>query len=56
MDQNPHMAIEMEKINKKYIQHNVMRDFELTSWAHIDELFPWTNIPIKKVKNLELIN
>ena len=28
----------------------------LISWAHIDELFPWTNIRTKKVKNLELID
>jgi hypothetical protein len=34
----------------------VMRDFALTSWAHINELFPWTNISTKKVKNLKIIN
>jgi hypothetical protein len=50
------MVIEMEKINKKYTQHNVMRNFGLILWAHIDELFPWIHIPIKKVKNLEIID
>jgi hypothetical protein len=50
------MAIKMEKINKEFMQYNVMKDFGLTSWAHINELFPWTNIPTKKVKILETID
>jgi hypothetical protein len=34
----------------------MMKDFRLTSWAHTNELFPWTNIPTKKVENLEIID
>ena len=55
VDWNPEMAIEMDKINKEYRQHNIIKDFGLTSWAHTNELFPWTNIPTKKVENLETI-
>jgi hypothetical protein len=46
----------MDKINKDYREHNMIRDFGLTSWAHMDELFPWTDIPTKKVGNLEIID
>jgi hypothetical protein len=53
---NRQIAIEIEKINKEYREHNMIRDFGLTSWAHMDELFPWTNIPTKKVGNLEIID
>jgi hypothetical protein len=50
------MAIEMDKINKEYKKYNMIRDFGLTSWAHTDELFPWTNNPTKKVGNLHIID
>jgi hypothetical protein len=33
-----------------------MRDFSLTSWAHIDELFTLNDISTKEVKNLEIID
>jgi hypothetical protein len=33
-----------------------MRDFGLNSWTHMDELFPWTDIPTKEIENLEDIN
>jgi hypothetical protein len=56
VDQNWQMAIKMERINKEYTHHNVMREFGLTSWAHTNGLFPWANIPTKKVKNLEIID
>jgi hypothetical protein len=56
MDQNRQIPIEMDKINKEYRQHNMIRDFGLTSWAHMDELFPWTDIPTKKVGNLHVID
>jgi hypothetical protein len=46
----------MDKINKEYREHNMIRDFGLTSWAHTDELFPWTDIPTKKVGNLYIID
>jgi hypothetical protein len=46
----------VEKINKEYIQHNVMRDFRFTSWIHNEELVLWDDIPTKEVKNLESIN
>jgi hypothetical protein len=46
------MAIEMDKINKEFKEHNMIKDFGLISWTHMDELFPWTNIPIKKVGNV----
>jgi hypothetical protein len=39
VDKNWQMAIEMDKINKEYKQHNMMRDFGLTSWAHTDDMF-----------------
>jgi hypothetical protein len=45
------MAIKMDKFNMEYRQHNMIKDFGLTSRAHTDELFPWTDIPTKKVGN-----
>ena len=56
VDRNRQIAIEMDKINKEYREHNMIRDFGLTSWAHTDELFPWTDIPTKKVGNLHIID
>jgi hypothetical protein len=56
MDRNRQMAIEMDKINKGYMHHNMIKDFGLTSCAHTNELFPWTEIPTKKVKNLYIID
>jgi hypothetical protein len=56
VDRNQQIAIKMDKINKEYREHNMIRDFGLTSWAHTDELFPWTDIPTKKVGNLEIID
>jgi hypothetical protein len=56
VDRNRQITIEMDKINKEYREHNMIRDFGLTSWAHTDELFPWTDIPTKKVGNLHIID
>jgi hypothetical protein len=56
LDRNRQIAIEMDKINKEYREHNMIRDFGLTSWAHTDELFPWIDIPTKKVGNLHIID
>jgi hypothetical protein len=56
MDKNRQMAIEMDKINKEYKQHNMMRDFGLTSWAHTDDMFPWNEVPTMKVNNLDIID
>jgi hypothetical protein len=56
VDRNRQIAIEMDKINKEYREHNMIRDFELTSWAHTNELFPWTDILTKKVGNLHIID
>ena len=56
VDQNKQIAIEMDKINKEYRKCNMIRDFGLISWAHTDKLFPWTDIPTKKVGNLHIID
>jgi hypothetical protein len=34
----------MDKINKEYREHYMIKDFGLTSWAHTDELFPWVGL------------
>jgi hypothetical protein len=49
------MAIEMDKINKECREHNMITDFGLISWAHINELFPWTDIPTKKLETCILL-
>ena len=46
----------MDKINQEHREHSMIRDFGLTSWAHTDELFSWTDIFTKKVENLEIID
>jgi hypothetical protein len=51
VDKNVQMALEFKKIDNKYLENNAKREFGLTSWAHMDELFPWPNIPMKKVNN-----
>jgi hypothetical protein len=56
VDKNRQMVMEMDKINKENRQHNMTREFGLTSWTHTDELFPWTDIPTKKVGNLHIID
>jgi hypothetical protein len=45
------MALEFEKIDNEYLENNAKREFGLTCWAHTDELFPWPNIPMKKINN-----
>jgi hypothetical protein len=35
VERNWQIAIEMDKINKEYREHNMIRDFGLTSWAHM---------------------
>jgi hypothetical protein len=50
------MAIKMDKINKKYREHDMIRDFRLTSWAHTNELFLWIDIPTKEVGDLHIID
>ena len=50
------MAIEMDKINKEYKQHNMMRDFGFISWVETDDMFPWNEIPTTKVNNLDIID
>jgi hypothetical protein len=42
VDKNRQMASEYKKIDNEYLENNSRRDFGLTSWAHTDELFPWT--------------
>jgi hypothetical protein len=42
VDKNRQMASEYKKIDNEYLENNSRRDFRLTSWAHIDKLFPWT--------------
>jgi hypothetical protein len=44
VDKNRQMASEYKKIDNEYLENNSRRDFGLTSWAHTDELFPWTLI------------
>jgi hypothetical protein len=39
VDKNYQMAMKFKKISNKYIKNNAKRDFGLTSWAHIDELY-----------------
>jgi hypothetical protein len=57
VDKNRQMDLEFKKIDIEYLENNVKREFGLTSWAHTDELFPWPNIPMKKVNNaLSIIN
>jgi hypothetical protein len=51
VDKNHQMALEFKKIDNEYLENNAKREFGLTSWAHMDELFPWPNIPMKKVNN-----
>jgi hypothetical protein len=53
------MASEYKKIDNEYLENNSRRDFGLTSWAHTDELFPWTpnETPTKEInKGLSIIN
>jgi hypothetical protein len=56
MDKNRQMAFEMDKINKEYKQHNLMRDFGLTSWAHTDDMFPWNEVLTTRINNLDIID
>jgi hypothetical protein len=45
------MALEFKKADNEYLENNAKKEFGLTSLAHTDELFPWPNIPMKKVNN-----
>ena len=45
------MASEYKKIDNKYLENNQRRDIGLTSWTHMDELFPWAETPMKKINN-----
>jgi hypothetical protein len=51
VDKNRQMASEYKKIDNEYLENNSRRDFGLTSWAHVDELFPWTpnETPMKEI-------
>nr|PNR44039.1 hypothetical protein PHYPA_016422 [Physcomitrium patens] len=40
VDRGRQMAMEFKKVDNEYLQHNVRRDFGLTSWANSDDLFP----------------
>ena len=40
VDRGRQMAMEFKKIDNEYLQHNMRRDFGLTSWANPDDLFP----------------
>ncbi len=40
IDRGRQMAMEFKKVDNEYLQHNVRRDFGLTSWANSDDLFP----------------
>jgi hypothetical protein len=51
VDKNCQMALEFKKIDNEYLENNAKRQFGLTSWAHMDELFSGPNIPMKKVNN-----
>ena len=53
------MAFEYKKIDNEYLENNPRKDFGLTSWAHMDELFPWNpdETPMKELnKGLTIIN
>jgi hypothetical protein len=59
VDKNCQMASEYNKINNEYLENNSRRDFGLTSWAHVDELFPWIpdETPMKEInKGLSIID
>jgi hypothetical protein len=59
VDKNRQMASEYKKIDNEYLENNSRRDFGLTSWAHTDELFPWTpdETPMKEInKGLSIID
>jgi hypothetical protein len=59
VDKNRQMASEYKKIDNEYLENNSRRDFGLTSWAHTDELFPWTpnETSMKEInKVLSIIN
>ena len=40
------MATEFKKVDNEYLQHNLRRDFGLTSWANSDDLFP-SDLPMQ---------
>ena len=46
VDRGRQMALEFKKIDNEYLQHNVRRDFGLTSWASSDDLFP-SDLPMQ---------
>jgi hypothetical protein len=59
VDKDCQMASEYKKIDNEYLENNARRDFGLTSWAHTEELFPWTpdETPMKKInKELNIID
>lgn len=46
VDKNKQMAAEFSRIDNEYTRHNSKREFGLTSWAHTDDMFPWTKVPM----------
>ena len=53
------MASKYKKIDNEYLENNARKDFGLTSWVHMEELFPWTpdETPMKEInKELSIIN
>jgi hypothetical protein len=45
------MAMEYKIISNKYEENNARRDFGLISWVHLNELYPWKEMLIKKINN-----
>ena len=55
VDRNRQMAEEFSRIDNEYTRHNSKRDFGLTSWAHTDEMFPWSRTPMVDVEGNDSI-
>ena len=59
VDKSRQMASAYKKIDNEYLANNTRRDFGLTSWTHMDELFLWTpdDTPMKEInKGLSIID
>lgn len=52
VDRARQMAVEFKKIDNEYLSFNTRRDFGLTSWAHIDEMFP-SDMPMRDARSID---
>jgi hypothetical protein len=52
VDRARQMAMEFKKIDSEYTSLNTRRDFGLTSWAHIDEMFP-SELPMRDGRSID---